>query len=192
MTEWEQLTARSEGKCELCESSANLSTYAVPPFAGGVDHSIVVCAECLHQLTGEKPMDPNHWRCLNNTMWSTEPPVQVVVWRVLNKLKGEGWPQDLLDMLFLEDEVLQWAKEGAESDVDSENKVVHKDSNGTVLQSGDSVVLIKDLDVKGGGFTAKRGTTIKGITLVEDNPEHIEGKVNGQQIVILTKFVKKA
>ena len=192
MTEWEQLNARSEGKCELCESSANLSTYAVPPFSGGVDHSIVVCTECLHQLTGEKPMDPNYWRSLNNTMWSTEPPVQVVVWRVLNKLKGEGWPQDLLDMLFLEDGVLQWAKEGAELQEESENNVVHKDSNGTVLQSGDSVVLIKDLDVKGGGLTAKRGTTVKGIALVEDNPEQIEGKVSGQQIVILTKFVKKA
>ena len=52
-------------------------------------------------------------------------------------------------------------------------------------------MLIKDLPVKGAGFTAKRGTAVRGISLVQDNPEHIEGRVEGQRIVILTKFVKK-
>jgi protein PhnA len=52
--------------------------------------------------------------------------------------------------------------------------------------------LIKDLAVKGAGFTAKRGTTVRNISLVPDNEEHIEGRVNGQQIVILTKFIKKS
>jgi protein PhnA len=61
-----------------------------------------------------------------------------------------------------------------------------------VLQAGDTVVLIKDLDVKGAGFTAKRGTAVRGISLVADNPEQIEGRVNGQQLVLLTKFVKKS
>ncbi|WP_372653863.1 PhnA domain-containing protein, partial [Draconibacterium sp.] len=51
--------------------------------------------------------------------------------------------------------------------------------------------MIKDLNVKGGGFTAKRGTAVRNISLVHDNPEHIEGKVNGQHIVILTQYVKK-
>ncbi len=46
--------------------------------------------------------------------------------------------------------------------------------------------------VKGANFTAKRGTVVRGISLVADNQEHIEGRVNGQQIVILTKFVKKS
>jgi Uncharacterized Zn-ribbon-containing protein involved in phosphonate metabolism len=68
---------------------------------------------------------------------------------------------------------------------------VHKDANGAVLQRGDNVVLIKDLPVKGAGFTAKRGTAVRGISLVADNPEHIEGRVEGQRIVILTQFVKK-
>jgi protein PhnA len=57
---------------------------------------------------------------------------------------------------------------------------------------GDSVVLIKDLNVKGGGFTAKRGTAVRNISLVHDNHEHIEGRVNDQQIVILTQYVKKS
>ncbi|MBW8331790.1 MAG: alkylphosphonate utilization protein [Prolixibacteraceae bacterium] len=70
--------------------------------------------------------------------------------------------------------------------------VKHLDSNGVILLGGDTVVLIKDLEVRGAGFTAKRGTPVRGITLVADNPEQIEGKVNGQQLVLLTKFVKKS
>jgi protein PhnA len=61
-----------------------------------------------------------------------------------------------------------------------------------VLEAGDTVTLVKDLNVKGTNFTAKRGTAVRGISLVADNPEHIEGRVSGQQVVILTKFVKKA
>ena len=53
------------------------------------------------------------------------------------------------------------------------------------------MVLIKDLTVKGAGFTAKRGTAVQRISLVADNPAHIEGRVEGQRIVILTEFVKK-
>ena len=64
------------------------------------------------------------------------------------------------------------------------------DSNGVKLSAGDNVYLIKDLQVKGAGFTAKQGTTVRGISLTS-NPEHVEGRVNGQKIVILTKFVKK-
>ena len=52
--------------------------------------------------------------------------------------------------------------------------------------------LIKDLPVKGAGFTAKRGTAVRGISLVADNAAHIEGRVEGQRIVILTAFVKKS
>ena len=61
-----------------------------------------------------------------------------------------------------------------------------------MLEAGDTVVLIKTLDVKGSNFSAKRGTAVRKISLVADNPEHIEGRVNGQQIVILTKYVKKS
>jgi protein PhnA len=125
-------------------------------------------------------------------MWSTVPAVQVMAWRLLNELRHEGWPQDLIDTLYLDDETIAWAKATSKEDDDVIDKTIHKDSNGTVLQAGDTVVLIKDLDVKGGGFTAKRGTAVRGISLVENNAQQIEGKVNGQQIVILTQFVKKA
>jgi protein PhnA len=123
-------------------------------------------------------------------MWSQVPAVQVIVWRLLNQLNTEPWAQDLLDMLYLEDDTLAWAKTGANQD--SLPTVDHKDSNGALLNDGDTVTLTKDLNVKGVSFTAKRGTAVRNISLVEDNPEQLEGRVNGTQIVILTKFVKRA
>jgi protein PhnA len=113
-----------------------------------------------------------------------------MAWRMLNRLKAEGWPQDLLDMLYLDEETMAWAQATGEGE-DDEDKVKHVDSNGVELQSGDSVVLIKDLKVSGAGFTAKRGTAVRRISLVADDPTHIEGRVEGQQIYILTKYLKK-
>ena len=123
-------------------------------------------------------------------MWNENDAVKVLAWRMLNRLKVEGWPSDLLEMMYLEDDILRWAKESGD-DLEESEKVIHKDSNGAILSSGDTVVLIKDLNVKGGGFTAKRGTAVRNISLVHDNAEHIEGKVNGQHIVILTQYTKK-
>lgn len=188
-----KLHERSGSACELCNSKNNLQIYKVPPVSTNVDTSILVCQTCFEQLNDTGKIDANHWRSLNNSMWSTIPAVQVTAWRLLNSLRHEGWPQDLLDILFLDDDTLAWAKSTVqENDNVADEKVIHKDSNGTVLQSGDTVVLIKDLDVKGGGFTAKRGTAVRSISLVEDNAGQIEGRVNGQQIVILTQYVKKS
>lgn len=114
--------------------------------------------------------------------------MQVLAWRLLNGLGTEPWARDLLDIAYLEPEVAEWAKSGIPANTD----VVHRDTNGTVLAQGDTVVLIKDLPVKGAGFTAKRGTAVRGISLVAENAAHIEGRVNGQRIVILTEFVKKS
>ncbi len=186
-----ELQARAESKCELCASDINLKGYEVPPKSTGkADNSILVCYTCNEQIENPDKVDANHWRCLNDSMWSTVPAVQVMAWRMLNRLKAEGWPQDLLDMLYLDEETLAWAQATGEG-VEDDDTVKHKDSNGVTLQAGDTVVLIKDLNVKGTSMVAKRGTAVRGISLVHDNPEHIEGRVNGQQIVILTKFVKK-
>jgi len=106
-------------------------------------------------------------------------------------LRAEGWPQDLLDMMYLEDDVKAWAEAGLES-ASSNEAVVHRDSNGAVLADGDTVTLIKDLKVSGGGFTAKRGTAVRNIRLVHDNALQIEGRINGQQLVLLTEFMKKS
>jgi len=186
-----ELQARSESKCELCGATENLGTYEIPASPNdSADACVFICDTCRNQIEDQDKVDANHWRCLNDSMWSQVPAVQVMAWRMLDRLKGEGWPQDLLDMMYLEDDVRAWAEAGvADSGADA---VVHRDSNGAVLEAGDTVTLIKDLNVKGGGFTAKRGTAVRGIRLVADNAEHIEGRVSGQQIVILTQFVKKS
>ena len=184
--------ARSGSKCEFCGATDDLKVYEVPPTSNGkADNCVLVCATCLEQIENPEKMDTNHWRCLNDSMWNPVPAVQVMAWRLLHRLNQADWSHDLLDMLYLDEEILAWAQatgEGAAAD----DVVKHIDSNGVVLQAGDTVVLIKDLDVKGAGFTAKRGTAVRGISLVADNPEQIEGRVNGQQLVLLTKFVKKS
>lgn len=183
---------RSGSKCELCGTEDGLSVFVVPPKAEGVaDDCALLCETCRVQIEDYEKIEVNHWRCLNDSMWTQVPGVQVLVWRLLNRLRGEGWPQDLLDMLFLEDDILAWAKE-TEDDEGGESTVKHVDSNGAILEMGDTVTLIKDLNVKGGGFTAKRGTVVRNISLDANNEEHIEGRVSGQRIVILTKFVKKS
>jgi len=73
----------------------------------------------------------------------------------------------------------------------NDDDIVHKDSNGVILSAGDTVTIIKDLNVKGAGFTAKRGTAVRNISLTS-NPEQIEGRVNGVKIVLLTCFLKKS
>lgn len=188
----QELFARSESKCELCNAEENLSAFEVPPASDGkIDHCVLLCRTCREQVEDPEKTDIHHWRCLNDTMWSQVPAVQVMVWRMLQRLSSEGWPQDLLGMLYLDDETLRWAQATGEGKSDEE-VIRHLDSNGLQLETGDTVTLIKDLNVKGANFTAKRGTTVRNISLVTDNPEQIEGRVSGQQIVILTKFVKKA
>lgn len=183
-----ELTARSNEQCEICGSNENLTSFTVPPRNGDKLEDIIhTCKTCNDQLKGEVGLDPNHWRCLNDAMWSEVSAVKVIAYRMLHELKGEGWPVDLIEMMYLTDEELSLAK----STMEDENAIKHVDSNGSVLNTGDSVVLIKDLEVKGANFTAKRGTAVRNIRLVQDNPEHIEGKVNGQSIVILTRYVKK-
>ncbi len=67
-----------------------------------------------------------------------------------------------------------------------------RDSNGTILQDGDTVTVIKDLKVKGTSVTLKRGTAMKNIRLTDD-PGEIEGNVEKVKgLVLKTEFVKKA
>ena len=186
------LEKRSGNVCELCGSTEDLKVYYLPPNSNEtLEDSILTCGVCFEQIEDSDKTDANHWRCLNDSMWSENLPVQVVAWRMLNRLKAEGWPQDLLDMMYLDEETLDWAKSINEGVVEDENAVIHRDVNGVQLQAGDSVVLIKDLKVKGSSMVAKQGTAVRRISLDHDNAEYIEGKVGAQQIVILTKYVKK-
>ncbi len=178
------LKDRCNSTCELCATAAHLETYIVPPRKGdSLDEQVALCDTCLTCVNGT--LDANHLRCLNESIWSEVTAVKVVSYRLLKQLSEHGWAQDLMGMLYLTEEDQEWADDVLTS-------IVHKDSNGNVLANGDSVTLIQDLNVKGAGFTAKRGTAVRRIRLVHDNADHIEGKVDGQHIVILTKYVKKS
>lgn len=75
----------------------------------------------------------------------------------------------------------------------AERALLVRDSNGNVLAEGDTVVVIKDLKVKGSSIPLKQGTVIRNIRLVEDDAEHIEGhsdKIKG--LVLKTCFLRKA
>lgn len=182
------LENRCGSVCELTGISEDLTPFLVAPKTDETTENMVMIATShLSQVKEETPIKPEDWRGLNESIWSEFPAVQVMAYRLLHRLKEEAWARDILEMVFLDEETLLWAQ----SDLPDANAQPHLDSNGHPLAAGDSVVLIKDLDVKGANFTAKRGTPVRNITLVHDNHEHIEGKVNGQRIVILTKFVKK-
>ena len=187
------LTARSQGKCELCgETSDDLAVFEVAGGDGSDDAQVVISARYQQQLLDESKINANDWRCLNEAIWSSVPAVQVVAYRMLHTLanQGETWAQDLLDTAYLEDDIKAWAESGlAQASDDDDPKP--RDSNGIELSEGDSVTLIKDLDVKGMNFTAKRGTLVKNIHLT-NNPKHVEGKINGTTIVIVSAYTKKA
>lgn len=186
-----EIQKRSNGICELCGSSEATVVYALPSSPGNkAEHHILLCNACKAQSEQPETADENHWRFLNETIWSEEPVVKVLSWRMLHRLKRFGWVQDLLDIAYLDEETLEWAK-AAGDDIDPDSITRHVDCFGAVLHKGDNVVLTKTLEIKGATFNAKVGTVVHNIHLVADNPEQIEGRVNGSMIVILTKWVRK-
>lgn len=164
--------------CDLCGSEEGLTAYTVVP----KDDTITICAICASSIE-DPTADEKHWNCLHDSMWSTQPAVQVVAFRLLTQLGA----QDQLDMMYLEDDVKAWAKEG----LTTEKQEPTRDVNGTILLEGDSVSIIKDLPVKGAGFTAKQGTTVKNIRMAQGDPTHIQGRVNGTMIFLKSEFLKK-
>lgn len=165
--------------CAFCGADGGVAPVAAIPR----DETVLLCETCRKGVAGT-PEDGPHWQCLNEAIWSEDGATRVLAYRVLKGLRAP-WANEVLEIACLTQEECDWAE--AQSDT-----LEHRDSNGALLAQGDNVVLIKDLPVKGAGFTAKRGTAVRGISLVADNSEHIEGRVEGQRIVILTKFVKKS
>ncbi|MCD8528720.1 MAG: PhnA domain-containing protein [Chitinophagales bacterium] len=176
------LAARSGNSCELCKSTDSLSAYIIPSSTESAAHNaILLCNTCKTQIESNQ-LEEQHWHCLNDSMWSEVPAVQVMSYRLLNQLHK----QDLIDMMYMDDETKKWALSGI-----NESGEAHKDSNGNILQNGDKVVLTQTLNVKGSSVSAPKGTIVHNIRLVHDNVEQIEGKIDGQTIVILTKYLRK-
>ena len=89
--------------CAICGATEQLEAITVAPR----EDEVQLCATCRDGLTSDL-QDVPHWRCLNDAIWSTEPAVQVLAWRFLNRLPA-AWARDLLDIAYLEPEVLTWA-----------------------------------------------------------------------------------
>jgi protein PhnA len=185
------LASRSENACELCKKSSKITAYILPPKSTDEPtNCVVLCQSCLDAVSSDTFGDGSAWRFLSESVWHPEPAVQVLSHYILNRINDQPWAQDTLGMAYLDDENAVWLEE-LTSHMQAAS-IVHKDSNGHQLFAGDTVTLIKDLDVKGATFTAKRGAAVRNIRLVPDNTGQIEGKVNDQSIVILTQYVKKS
>lgn len=178
------LAERNQHLCELCNNETASEGFTVSPRNdGSIDNQVAVCDTCLTNMDNLEASA--HWRCLEGSIWSMVPAVQALSYRLLYNRKTESWAQNILDSVDLEEEVVQWAMTAFEV------AEVHKDAYGHVLENGDNIILTQALNVKGTNFTAAKGTVVKKIKLVHDNTAQIEGKINEQQIVILTRFVKK-
>lgn len=178
------LSERNQGLCELCNANPATEEYLVSPRAEDIPaNQVALCADCLSKM--DEPNQGDHWRCLEGSIWNTEPAVQALSYRILHTYRHEAWASEVLDSVELDENTIQWALSAFEV------AVVHKDAFGNTLENGDNVVLTQALNVKGTSFSAAKGTVVKRIRLVADNTEQIEGKINDQTIVILTKYVKK-
>ena len=180
----EQLKNRNEGVCELCNSQAAEHEYTVSPKSDDkIEHQVAICDTCLQAIDEKDKGD--YWRVLEGSIWNPEPSVQALSYRLLYTYKDQEWADSVINSVDLDEATIQWALSAFEV------ADVHKDAYGNQLETGDTVVLTQNLNVKGTNFTAAKGTVVKRIRLVPDNTEQIEGKVNDQTIVILTKYVKK-
>ena len=185
-----ELQQRSNNTCELCASEEKLSLYAIPDIKENKLQTVLnACNICVEQMKDSEKIDSNHWRCLNDSMWSEHDAVKIMAWRMLNRIKAD-WTQDLIGMMYLEEDILELAKASGDGEDDAD-KLVHRDVNGVILEHGDAVVLIKDLKVKGSSMIAKQGTAVRNIRLDHENETYIEGKVGPTRIVIITAYVKK-
>jgi len=186
-----QLQDRSNHLCELCgKQDETLYAYTVPPKTEElVENQVVLCKDCSNYITSGDYSNIHHWRCLEGSIWSEVPAVQVLSYKILSKLTSEEWAREAVEAAYLDESLISWAN--AEDDLEAE-KVIHKDSYGVVLESGDTVILTQNLNVKGTNYIAPKGTMVRKIRLVHDNAEQVEGKINGDTIVILTKFIRKS
>ncbi len=170
--------------CELCGSDESVNIQELPVSDGSEEQSIYLCVNCKGQIESGD-LDETHFNSLNDAMWSETPAVKIMSYILWNKLGR----QDMVEMMYLEEDELALAEQAINAEA---NKVTFRDANGVELLAGDSIVILKDLDVKGAGFTAKRGTTVTRISLPHDMDDHVEGRVNGTKIYLKTEFIKKA
>ncbi len=108
------LTRRAKSKCEITGAAGvPLWPYEIPPVGEDpdIDRILLVSNECRAVLENPKLLAGRSWQCLAEAVWSENPAVQVVAWRMLNELaKREDWAREVLDEVFLDAEVEAWAR----------------------------------------------------------------------------------
>ncbi|MGL4400986.1 MAG: phnA protein [Luteolibacter sp.] len=108
------LARRAKSKCELTGAAGvPLRAYEVPPVADepDIERTLLISEACHAVIEHPKRLQGREWQCLAEVVWSELPAIQVVAWRMLNELaKREDWAREVLEEVFLEDEVEAWAK----------------------------------------------------------------------------------
>lgn len=179
-----ELSNRAAGICELCGQHPAIKAFSVTGKSSDkLDQLVALCEQCVDQIDANDAT--YHKPCLEGSIWNPEKSVQALSYRLLQRYKDQSWASDMLGSISYDEETIEWAMSGVQT------SIAHVDAFGNVLQNGDNVVLTQALDVKGMNFTASKGTVVKRIKLIHDNAEQIEGRVNEQSIIILTKYVKK-
>lgn len=180
----ELLKARSGGICELCGEGEAVVAFAVSPKNNDrIEHEVAICQACEQ---GIREGSAERWQCLAGSIWNPEPAVQALSYRLLYQHRDKEWASEIMNSTELDEAVLVWAMDAFQTEAK------HLDANGAELNNGDTVVLTQVLNVKGANFMAPKGTIVRKIRLVPDDNTQIEGKINEQTIVILTKYVRKS
>ena len=108
------LARRAKSKCELTGAAGvPLRPYEVPPVGEepDIDRTLLVSETCLDVLEHPARLKGREWQILAETVWSEQPATQVVAWRMLSHLaKAEEWAREVIEEVFLDDEVEDWAR----------------------------------------------------------------------------------
>jgi protein PhnA len=111
------LARRAKSKCELTGAAGvKLLPYEIPPVAAEPDleRTLLVSEACHEVLENPKRLAGRQWNGLAERVWSENPAVQVVAWRMLKRLaQNEDWAREVLEEVFLDPEVEAWAESAA-------------------------------------------------------------------------------
>lgn len=110
------LARRAKSKCELTGAhGVSLWAYEVPPVGEDpdIDRTLLISETCREMVEHPARLSGRGWQCLAEAIWSEMPAVQVTAWRMLQELaKREDWAREVLEDVFLDPEVEEWAKAG--------------------------------------------------------------------------------
>ena len=110
-----RLKDRSGSVCEISGSDENLVVYLVEPKAEAIPKNCILITKTLRdQIENKELMNANDWRGLSDSMWNENLPVQIVSWRMHARLKNN----DMLEMMYLDEDALEWAKATGEDEDD--------------------------------------------------------------------------